>query len=73
VALGAVLLQLMLALRGAGASALAARDVRMVFVVIGLFALPSRLFFRRLGEDAGATLVGRRAPPRERLATPSAD
>ncbi len=73
VALGAVLLQLMLALRGAGVAALGARDVRMVFVVIGLVALPSILFFRRFGTDAGAALVGRRPAPREQLATPSAD
>ncbi len=73
VALGAVLMQLMLATRGVGASSLGARDVRAVFVVVGLFALVSIFFFRRLGPDAGAELSGHRAPPRNQLATPSAD
>ncbi|HUK60669.1 MAG TPA: MFS transporter [Stellaceae bacterium] len=73
VALGAVLLQLMLVLRGAGAESLGARDVRVVFIVIGLFALPSLLFFLRLGADAGAELVAPRAAARNSIAAPSAD
>ncbi len=73
VAFGAVLMQLMLTIRGVGAAALGARDVRAVFIVIGLFALPSMFFFRRLGRDAGAELSGHRARPRNQLATPSAD
>jgi Na+/melibiose symporter-like transporter len=73
VALGAVLLQLMLVLRGVDAAALAARDVRAVFVVIGVFAFLSLLFLRRLRPNAGAELSGHRASERNRLATPSAD
>jgi len=73
VALGAVLMQVMLELRGVGAADLGARDVRAVFVVIGLFALPSILFFRRLSPDAGAELTGHRVAARDSLATPSAD
>ena len=61
IAVGAVLLQLALAARGAAPGALAARDVRVVFVVVGVFALGSIPFFRRLSRDAGAELSGHRA------------
>jgi hypothetical protein len=61
IAVGAVLLQLALAARGAGTDALAARDVRVVFVVVGVFALGGIPFFRRLSRDAGAELSGHRA------------
>jgi len=71
--LGAVLLQLMLTLRGAAAASLGARDIRAVFVVVGISALVSTLFFRRLRPDAGVELSGHRASARNQLATPSAD
>jgi EmrB/QacA subfamily drug resistance transporter len=61
IAFGAILLQLALAARGVGPDALAARDVRVVFIAMGLLALGSILFFRRLSADAGAELSGHRA------------
>ena len=60
IAVGAVLLQLALALRGAAPDALAVRDLRVVFVVVGVFALGSIPFFRRLTLDAGAEVSGHR-------------
>ena len=60
IAIGAVLLQLALAARGAAPDALAARDVRIVFVVVAIFALGAIPFFRRLSRDAGAELSGHR-------------
>jgi EmrB/QacA subfamily drug resistance transporter len=73
IAMGAVLLQLVLALRGAGPQALATRDVRTVFVIVGCLALTSIVFFRRLARDAGAELSGHRARPNAASARPPAD
>jgi EmrB/QacA subfamily drug resistance transporter len=61
IALAAVMMQLVLAARGAGAGALAASDIRFVFIAEGLLALSSVPFFRRLALDAGAEVSGHRA------------
>jgi Na+/melibiose symporter-like transporter len=62
IAAGAVLMQLALLWRGAGADQLAARDVRVVFVAIALFSLMSIAFYRRLDAHAGAEVSGHRIP-----------
>lgn len=58
VAIGAVLLEAALVLRGAPSTALSAIDVRWSFLVVGVFALASVLFFRRLSPQAGAEFSG---------------
>ncbi len=58
IATGAVLLHLALISRGAAATALAARDVRLAFVAVGCLALVSLLFYRRLSANAGAEVSG---------------
>jgi len=63
IAVGAVLLQLALTLRGAEAAALDADDLRAAFIVVALFALGSIFFFRRLRLDAGAEVSGHRVTP----------
>jgi EmrB/QacA subfamily drug resistance transporter len=62
IALGAVLLQLALAARGAEAHALSAGDVRFVFAAQGLIAACALPFYRRLRRDAGAEVSGHRRP-----------
>jgi EmrB/QacA subfamily drug resistance transporter len=64
IAIGALLLQLVLVARGAKADALGQDDVRIVFLVVGLFALGSIPFFRRLARDAGAEVSGHRVTQR---------
>ncbi len=58
IAVGALMMQLVLLWRGAAADALAARDIRVVFVAVALFSLGSIGFYRRLRPDAGAELSG---------------
>jgi EmrB/QacA subfamily drug resistance transporter len=62
IAVAALLMQLALLARGAGAEALGAGDIRIVFVAEGIIALASIPFLRRLSADAGAELSGHRAP-----------
>jgi EmrB/QacA subfamily drug resistance transporter len=60
VAVGAVLLQLVLAWRGAPGGDLTALDVRYGFVAASAIALLSVLVFMRLAADAGAEVSGHR-------------
>ncbi|HLI10968.1 MAG TPA: MFS transporter [Alphaproteobacteria bacterium] len=60
VALGAILLHVLLVLRGAEGEALSAADLRFAFLIVGLLSLTSLLFFRRLAADAGAEVSGHR-------------
>ncbi len=66
IALGAVLLNGMVAWRAAPPGELAAIDTQVSFAVAGLLSLLSLLFFRRLAADAGAEVSGHQvmAPPR---------
>ena len=61
IAVGAVLVQVALGLRGAGPDALGADDMRFAFVAAGSFALISIVLFRRLSADAGAEVSGHRS------------
>ncbi|MFI4987688.1 MAG: MFS transporter [Alphaproteobacteria bacterium] len=72
IALGALLLNGMLAWRGAPADALAASDAQVSFAVAGTLSLVSLFFFRRLLPDAGAEVSGHQvmAPPPARPAAP---
>lgn len=58
VAIGAVLIEIALLARGASTAELTAMDIRYVFVVIGVLAVSSVLFFRRLDPNAGAEMSG---------------
>jgi EmrB/QacA subfamily drug resistance transporter len=58
IAVAALLMQVALVARGAAADALAAPDIRAVFVAEACFAVISVFFFRRLRPNAGAELSG---------------
>lgn len=73
IAVGALLLQIALLLRGAAPDAIAAGDVHLVFIAAGCLALCSLVFLRRLSPDAGAELSGHVAAGRAKVAPRSAD
>jgi EmrB/QacA subfamily drug resistance transporter len=58
IAAAAVLLQVALMLRGAAPGALELDDIRIVYVIVGLFTVSSIWFFFRLARDAGAEVSG---------------
>ena len=74
IALGAVLLNAALALRGVSSEALAAGDISVSFACAAALSLLSLLFFRQLAADAGAEISGHQAmaPAKATPASPPA-
>jgi EmrB/QacA subfamily drug resistance transporter len=62
IAVAALLLQIVLIIRGADATALGEGDIRVAFGAEAFLALVSVAFFRRLKSDAGAELSGHGRP-----------